>query len=332
MLDPDQPTVRAIDDCPGLIFAYRFRDGACRAAPEATISVAPCMNRAAGSGSTSRSPTPNARDMDRAMRADPATRARRSSCPMTIISLLEPVEGGVAGVFADLLREFEGESRDLGRLRFALTDELVVSGRRDALGAIARTREAIDARQAAFPTRSPCWRQSSDISPMPLARSGRGAHGDARPDRGARDRQRHARRAAPARAGSAHGRAPAPAARHRCACCSGAGLRQRGPNCRRVSAKRPAVLAQRLDGLDHEIAAIQDRARLLQDEIAARLAAETNRYLFVLSLATVILLPPTLVAGVFGMNVTDLPFTKDPGGFGVGDRPDLAAPQPWSMP
>jgi len=74
-------------------------------------------------------------------------------------------------------------------------------------------------------------------------------------------------------------------------------------------------LAQRLDGLDHEIAAIQDRARLLQDEIGAKIAAETNRHLYALSLVTVFLLPPTLVAGVFGMNVTDLPFTKDAGGF-----------------
>ena len=30
---------------------------------------------------------------------------------------------------------------------------------------------------------------------------------------------------------------------------------------------------------------------------------------------TAFLLPPTLVSGVFGMNVSDLPFTKEPGGF-----------------
>ena len=69
-------------------------------------------------------------------------------------------------------------------------------------------------------------------------------------------------------------------------------------------------LAQRLEGLDQEIVALQERARLLQDEIAAKLATETNRHLFVLSIATVFLLPPTLVAGIFGMNVSDLPFTK----------------------
>ena len=80
-------------------------------------------------------------------------------------------------------------------------------------------------------------------------------------------------------------------------------------------AKPPAASAQRLDGLDHEIAAIQERSRLLQDEIGAKLAAETNRHLFALSMVTVFLLPPTLVAGVFGMNVSELPFTKDAGGF-----------------
>ncbi|MEI9803129.1 MAG: hypothetical protein WDN48_00100 [Pseudolabrys sp.] len=44
--------------------------------------------------------------------------------------LLEPIDGGVAGVFADLLRESASEARELGRLHFALTDTLVVSGRR----------------------------------------------------------------------------------------------------------------------------------------------------------------------------------------------------------
>ncbi len=34
-----------------------------------------------------------------------------------------------------------------------------------------------------------------------------------------------------------------------------------------------------------------------------------------LTVVTAFLLPPTLVSGVFGMNVSDLPFTKEPGGF-----------------
>ena len=60
---------------------------------------------------------------------------------------LEPLAGGVAGVFADFLREVEDEKAALGRLRFVLTDTLVVSGRREALGGIARTLDAIGAGQ-----------------------------------------------------------------------------------------------------------------------------------------------------------------------------------------
>jgi zinc transporter len=35
----------------------------------------------------------------------------------------------------------------------------------------------------------------------------------------------------------------------------------------------------------------------------------------VLTVLTAFLLPPTLISGIFGMNVSDLPFTKAGGGF-----------------
>ena len=74
-------------------------------------------------------------------------------------------------------------------------------------------------------------------------------------------------------------------------------------------------LAARLDSLDHDILTVQDRAKLLQDEVAARLAEETNRSLRALSIMTALLLPGSLVAGVFGMNTHGLPFLDTPGGF-----------------
>lgn len=72
----------------------------------------------------------------------------------------------------------------------------------------------------------------------------------------------------------------------------------------------PAVarLNQRLDDLDGDVATLQERARLLQDEVAAKLAERTNRHLYVLSMVTALLLPPSLVAGLFGMNLPGLPF------------------------
>ena len=72
----------------------------------------------------------------------------------------------------------------------------------------------------------------------------------------------------------------------------------------------PAVsrLNQRFDDLDGDVATLQERARLLQDEVAAKLAERTNRHLYVLSMITALLLPPSLVVGVFGMNLHGLPF------------------------
>ncbi|CAN7256990.1 hypothetical protein LJR168_003505 [Pseudoxanthomonas sp. LjRoot168] len=69
-----------------------------------------------------------------------------------------------------------------------------------------------------------------------------------------------------------------------------------------------ARLNQRFDDLDGDVGTLQERARLLQDEVAAKLAERTNRHLYVLSMITALLLPPSLVAGLFGMNLPGLPF------------------------
>lgn len=76
-------------------------------------------------------------------------------------------------------------------------------------------------------------------------------------------------------------------------------------------------LSQRFDELDSDVATLHERARLLQDEVAAKLAEQTNRHLFVLSVVTALLLPPTLVVGVFGMNMGNLPLIHSAHGFGV---------------
>lgn len=66
-------------------------------------------------------------------------------------------------------------------------------------------------------------------------------------------------------------------------------------------------LAQRLDDVDHEMAATQARARLLQDEVTAGMTATTNRHLYALSIITALFLPPALITGIFGMNTKNLP-------------------------
>jgi zinc transporter len=74
---------------------------------------------------------------------------------------------------------------------------------------------------------------------------------------------------------------------------------------------------ERLDAVGQDLELVQERARLLQEEIASHMNEATNRNLFVLSIATTTLLPITLITGIFGMNVRGLPFAEHPHGFSV---------------
>jgi len=74
-------------------------------------------------------------------------------------------------------------------------------------------------------------------------------------------------------------------------------------------------LAQRLDGLDHDIVELRERSRLLEEELRFKNEEESNRHLHTLSIVTSLLLPPTLITGIFGMNTKGLPLTDVESGF-----------------
>jgi zinc transporter len=67
-------------------------------------------------------------------------------------------------------------------------------------------------------------------------------------------------------------------------------------------------LTDRLESAERDVYSLQDRARLLHEDIDSKISSETNRHLYILSLMTAFLLPPTLVTGFFGMNTSNLPF------------------------
>ncbi|WP_042877581.1 transporter [Cupriavidus necator] len=67
----------------------------------------------------------------------------------------------------------------------------------------------------------------------------------------------------------------------------------------------------------NDLAALVERIKLLQEEIAAKLNEQTNRTLFTLTLVTVLALPINIVAGFFGMNVGGIPLADHPHGFWV---------------
>ena len=64
-----------------------------------------------------------------------------------------------------------------------------------------------------------------------------------------------------------------------------------------------------------DTAALVERVKQLQEELAALVSEQTNRTLFLLTMVTVLALPINLVAGLFGMNVGGIPLNQHPFGF-----------------
>jgi zinc transporter len=72
-------------------------------------------------------------------------------------------------------------------------------------------------------------------------------------------------------------------------------------------------LSQRLAALDGDILGVQGQLRQLRDEIDIQTEQRTNQNLYLLSIITALLLPPTLVTSIFGMNTGGMPL-QGPGG------------------
>ena len=83
-----------------------------------------------------------------------------------------------------------------------------------------------------------------------------------------------------------------------------------------------ARVTQRLVDLEHGLREMQERGRLLQEEVSNKLATETNNYLQAISVLTALFLPPTLIVGIFGMNTKGLPSSTS-----VSGRPFTFMPQ-----
>lgn len=78
-----------------------------------------------------------------------------------------------------------------------------------------------------------------------------------------------------------------------------------------------ARLSHRAHTLYHDSEQLQARTRLLQDELMAKLTMQSNQLLYILSVMTAVLLPMTIISGLFGMNVGGLPLLDSPMGFWV---------------
>jgi zinc transporter len=66
-----------------------------------------------------------------------------------------------------------------------------------------------------------------------------------------------------------------------------------------------------------DMASLQERIKLLQEEVAAEVNESNNRSLFVLTIVTVLALPINIIAGLMGMNVGGVPLAQHPHGFWI---------------
>jgi zinc transporter len=72
-------------------------------------------------------------------------------------------------------------------------------------------------------------------------------------------------------------------------------------------------LSQRVQGVDGDTQSVQSQLKLVRDEINHQANVRMNQHLYILSVMTALLLPTTLVTGIFGMNTGSLPLSG-PGG------------------
>jgi zinc transporter len=229
---------------------------------------------------------------------------------------IEAAGGGLAGVVGDLHHEFTQRSDQLDVLRLYLDNRCLISARREPLTAIDKLRHAIGeglAMERPIRLVTQFLHHVTDTLGDIMLELGdtldslEEALIDGRVDDGSEALSRVRRVAARLR------RHMVPQ-QHALL-----GLLTRLPDW--VEASEAAHLRsaiERLSALGHDLDLVQERSRLVQEQRSARLMELTNRNLYILSIATVLALPPTLISGIFGMNLGGLPAQQDHLGFWYG--------------
>jgi zinc transporter len=225
---------------------------------------------------------------------------------------LDVIGREIIGALPDLHRELTKAGEDLGRLRFVLTERMLISVRRTPLHGVEATRRAVESGRRfaeAIGLIDAIMDQFTDAVSELMQRYGEELdqveHHLTRDELG-EERQRLARirlRTVRIQRQLSHIRSLF----HR--------IESRLPPEAHRVAISARTLALKLDSVDHEMVTVYERSRLLHDQLGAKAAELTNRRLLTLSVLQACLLPPTLVSGgYFGMNTMDLLFKETPHG------------------
>lgn len=226
---------------------------------------------------------------------------------------LHTTDDSIYGVICDLLRDIDEATEDTGYLRFVMTEHVLISGRHHALCAVDATRRSlekglrIDSMAALLETivENVAGTMDGVADTLALAldeieeqvASGNSRDMLQRLGRLRRTCVRLHRQLSGLRIVFQR--------------LEQKGLRELKP----ALQLRAGKLAQRLDELDHTVVEMRERSRLLQEELHLQIEERGNESLRVLSVLTALLLPPTLITGIFGMNTKGLPLTDTETGF-----------------
>ncbi|MGC1710583.1 MAG: CorA family divalent cation transporter [Methyloceanibacter sp.] len=215
------------------------------------------------------------------------------------------------GVLPDLVCELDSITEEIGFLHFAMTERLIVSGRRRALSAVQVMRSALrNGLKVATPTVLLETIISSMIDSMDRFSDDIAGKLDRIEERILADDMSEGRQML--------GRIRRTTVRlHRQLVILRSLIQRLELDlCQKLSLRiATARLRQRLDWLDTEIVSLRDRAHLLQEEVTVKTAEQTNRNLHVLAVVTTLFMPASLIAGILGMNVGGLPFVQSADGF-----------------
>lgn len=218
------------------------------------------------------------------------------------------------GVTFDQVREVDSRADEIGMLHWIISDDFLITGRRQALQATRLTRDALEAGHRAT---SPVMLFEriieyviEDVAEdvMQLTEDADSVEDHILEDRIGNE----ARRLGLIRRRTVKLHRQLNGLHHLFRRFSETASARTAPETVKSAASR---LLHHVDTMMTDVQIVQQRARLLQDEIAARLTAQTNQHLYVLSILTATLMPATLITGLFGVNTKGLPFLDDEMGF-----------------
>jgi zinc transporter len=225
-------------------------------------------------------------------------------------------DGWLHGDLPDLRHDYSNEARGLGHFRFAFNERMLIGARKQPLRSVDAVRAKIDGR--ARPFRSPAELieavMSQSLDGMARELAGLGEQLDGIEDRIVCDSWHNERQSL------VEVRRKLVVIHRQMATLTSLFRhldQSHHDDLPPAMADMAARLSHQSFALNHDSEQLQGRARLLQDELMAKLTAQTNRLLYLLSVMTAVLLPMTIISGLFGMNVGGLPFLNETAGFWI---------------